>query len=397
MNYLTLILLVMGGFVLVEMLCSRYDKACKQVYDIAFLTLVVMVGAKYMLGPDVASYYPHYNTLPDLKSILPELDDLSFEPGFNLYCSLFQTMGVSFWGMTLSVTLIYYTAIYLLFRRLTAHRTLVLFALILLDYNLVLYEYRQCLAVAFFIFAYLLKEKHHYMSSVVCVLVCVSMHKSSVFICLLVVLFMAFWHIRLDKRAYIALGVLLCSMLVLPMGNMGEVLVRHLPLGDGVSESLRLHLTMGSKVQLIFPIYFLAILCLAYYSNFAEEEKRWHWMMWLSVAAIVSLYQYWFLLNRLRSFVLPFLLVYMQQEIANSERQKDRLPRQLFGVVFMIYAAVFIYGSQTPSYAKSKTNNISTVFELANHSGEELQLRQMKEAILFWEHDFVQTQKEESR
>lgn len=398
MNYLTLILLVMGCFVIVEMLCGRYDRVCKQVYNLAFVTLVVMVGAKYMLGPDVANYFPHYNTLPHLDRIFSELDDLLFEPGFNLYCSLLKTLGISFWGMTLSVTLIYYTAIYLLFRRLTAYRTLALFALVLLDYNLVLYEYRQCLSVSFFIFAYLLLEKRHYVSGVVCVLVCVLMHKSGVFVCMAAGLFMMFWQFTLDKKAYIALGVLLCSMLVLPMSSLGDLLAQSLPLNDAIKDSLSLHLKMGSKVQIIFPIYFLAILCLAYYSNFSEKDKRCHWMMWLCVAMIVSLYQYWFLLNRLRSFVLPFLLVYMQSEMAQSERKKDLLPAQLFGVVFMLYAAVFTYSSSlTPPYAKSKTNRISTVFELCHHSKEELQHRQIREARLFWEHDFLQTQKEEAK
>ncbi|MBO7234763.1 MAG: EpsG family protein [Paludibacteraceae bacterium] len=398
MNYLTLILLVMLCFVIVEMLCGRYDKVCKQVYDLAFVTLVVMVGAKYMLGPDVANYFPHYNTLPHLDSLFSQLGYLQFEPGFNLYCSVLKTMGVSFWGMTLMVTLIYYAAVYLLFRRLTAHRTLALFALILLDYNLVLYEYRQCLAVAFFIFAYLLLEKRRYVAGAVCVLVCVLMHKSSVFVCMATVLFMMFWQFELDKKAYITLALLLCSMLVLPMSSLGDVVVRSLPLNDTIKDSLSLHLAMGSKVQIVFPIYFLAIVCLAYYSNFAEKDKRWHWMMWLCVAAIVTLYQYWFLLNRLRSFVLPFLLVYMQSEMAQSERKKDHLPAQLFAVVFMLYAAVFTYSSnQTPSYAKSKTNRVSTVFELNKHSQVELQERQMKEAILFWEHDFVYTQKEEAK
>lgn len=398
MNYLTLILLVMGCFVIVEMVCGRYDKVCKQVYDLAFVVLVVMVGAKYMLGPDVANYVPHYNTLPCLDCIVSALDDLQFEPGFNLYCSVLKTLGVSFWGMTLSVTLLYYAAIYLLFRRLTAHRTLALFALVLLDYNLVLYEYRQCLAVAFFIFAYLLLEKRKYVCGVLCVLMCVLMHKSSVFVCMATLLFMMFWQFSLDKKAYIALAVLLCSMLVLPMSSLGDMIVHSLPLGGSIKDSLSLHLAMGSKVQIIFPIYFLAILCLAYYSNFSDKDRRWHWMMWLCVAAIVTMYQYWFLLNRLRSFVLPFLLVYMQSEIAQSERKKDLLPAQLFGVVFMLYAAVFTYSSnQTPSYAKSRTNRVSTVFELRDHSPEELQERQMKEAILFWKHDFVYTQKEESK
>lgn len=398
MNYLTLILLIMGGFVLLEMLCERHDKLCRQLYHIAFLTLVVLVGAKYLLGPDVANYFPHYNELPYLNNLSSQLKELQFEPGFNLYCSLLKTMGVSFWGMTLTITLIYYAAIYLLFQKLTAHRVLALFALTLLDYNLVLYEFRQCLAVAFFIFAYLLYENRRYVVCVLCVLVCGFMHKSGFFMCFAAVILMLFWQFSIDKKAYIALAVLLCSMLVLPMSELGDRVVSLFPLKESIKSSLDLHLQMGSKVQTIFPIYLLAILCLAYYSNFSAEKKRWHWMMWLCIGGIVCLYQYWFLLNRLRSYVLPFLLVYMQQELALSVRVKDRLPRQTFAVVFMLYATIFTYSSnQTPDYALSKTNQISTVFDLCHMSKEALQERQLKEARLFWTHDFVYTQKEEAQ
>lgn len=398
MNYLTLILLIMGGFALLEMLCERYDKLCQQLYHIAFFTLVVLVSVKYLLGPDVANYFPHYNRLPHLDAILPQLDDLFFEPGYNLYCSAMKTIGLDFWGMTVSVTLIYYTAIYLLFRRLTAYRTLALFALTLLDYNLTLFEFRQCLSVSFFIFAYLLYEKRRYVWCGLSVVLCALMHKSGIFICFAAVLFMAVWQFSLDKKAYIALAVLLCSMLVIPLSLITDSVVGLLPFSGALKDSVELHLAMGSRIQIIFPIYLLAILCLAYYGNFSEENKRWHWMMWLCIGVVVCLYQYWFLLNRLRSFILPFFLVYMQRELAQSERVKDQLPRQVFALVLMLYAAVFTYSSnQQPDYARSKTNRISTVFELRHMSKEALQHRQMEEAILFWEHDFVYTQKEEAK
>lgn len=111
-------------------------------------------------------------------------------------------------------------------------------------------------------------------------------------------------------------------------------------------------------------------------------------MMWICIAVIVFLYQYWYLLNRLRSFFLPFIIVYMQREIAEN-KIADALPRQIFAAIFCVYATIFAISSNNQShYAKSHTNDICTIFDVINGDKEQIIERQHKEASLFWEHDF---------
>lgn len=110
-------------------------------------------------------------------------------------------------------------------------------------------------------------------------------------------------------------------------------------------------------------------------------------MMWICIAVIVFLYQYWYLLNRLRSFFLPFIIVYMQHEIAKSDI-KDALPRQIFATIFMLYAIVFNYHNNIRAdYAQSHTFDTITIFDLIDNDTEPLQKHQLEEANLYWDHD----------
>lgn len=388
MNYLSLILWVMMFFVFAEFIFSKNDRICRQIYNMAFFTLVFMVGIRYYYGPDIAHYVPFYNDLPNVCLVLTRQYASGFEYGFDVFCSAVKSCGFSFWWCTLFIALIYYSAIWILFKKLTKFRTFALFALILLDYNLPLHELRQCLSVSFFIFAYLLYQKRKYFGCLVCAIICGLMHKSGFIICACTIFFMLFWQMGIDKRAYITLAILLCAMLIIPLSNIGETIFTKLTISRSINDSILHHLQLGKNLQTIFPIYFLSILCLAYYSKFTTHHKRSHWMMWICIAVIVFLYQYWYLLNRLRSFFLPFIIVYMQREIAEN-KIADALPRQIFAAIFCVYATIFAISSNNQShYAKSHTNDICTIFDVINGDKEQIIERQHKEASLFWEHDF---------
>ncbi len=387
MNYLSLILWVMMFFVFAEFIFSKSDRICRQIYNMAFFVLAFMVGIRYYYGPDIATYVPFYNDLPNVWLVLTRQYASGFEYGFDVFCSAVKSCGFSFWWCTLFITLIYYFAIWILFKKLTKFRTFALFALILLDYNLPLHELRQCLSVSFFIFAYLLYQKREYLGCLVCAIICGFMHKSGFIICGCTIFFMLFWQMGIDKRAYLTLAILLCAMLIIPLSNIGETIFTKLPLSHSINNSILHHLQLGKNLQTIFPIYFLSILCLAYYSTFTANHKHYHWMMWICIAVIVFLYQYWYLLNRLRSFFLPFIIVYMQHEIAKSDI-KDALPRQIFATIFMLYAIVFNYHNNIRAdYAQSHTFDTITIFDLIDNDTEPLQKHQLEEANLYWNHD----------
>jgi len=389
MNYLTILLIVLLLFSLVELSFAKHKVLCDQLFHIAFAFTAFWVGIKYYIGPDIFSYVPFYETIQPLKDILGGHYKGDFEIGFAIFCSLLKSIGLSFWGMTAVITAIYFAAIYKIFKQLKFYRIFALFVLILLDYNLALYEFRQCLAVALFIFTYYAWKEKKYLKTLLIVAIAIFIHKSAIFIYLGVLLVYIFKSININKKSYIFLGIIFILMLSIPPLFLFETIINEIPLSREVYISLIHHLSEGKIFQLILPVYLLVIFCLAYYGNFSKENKKWHWFMWCSVAVIVILFQYWFLLNRIRSYFTPFLLVYTINTLVNTKR-KDILPKQLLVLTLMIYSILFISGNYIKGLSQlSHTNNISTVFARLYHSEAFLKNRQMKEATIYWEKDYL--------
>lgn len=389
MNYLTILLIVLLLLSLVELSFAKHKVLCDQLFHIAFAFTAFWVGIKYYIGPDIFSYVPFYETIQPLKDILGGHYKGDFEIGFAIFCSLLKSIGLSFWGMTVVITAIYFAAIYKLFKQLKSYRTFALCVLMLLDYNLALYEFRQCLAVSLFILSYYAWAEKKYLKTLLIITMAIFIHKSAIFIYLGTLLIYVFKSIKISKKSYILLGIIFILMLLIPPISLFEKIINGIPLSKTVYISLIHHLSEGKILQLILPVYLLTIFCLAYYGNFSKENKKWHWFMWCFIAVIVILFQYWFLLNRIRSYFTLFLLVYTINTLVNSQR-KDILPKQLLVLTLIIYSVLFISGNYIKSLNQSShTNNISTVFARLYHSEAFLKNRQMKEAIIYWEKDYL--------
>lgn len=389
MNYLTILLIVLLLLSLVELSFAKHKVLCNQLFHIAFAFTAFWVGIKYYIGPDIFSYVPFYETIQPLKDILGGHYKGDFEIGFAIFCSLLKSIGLSFWGMTVIITAIYFAAIYKVFKQLKSYRIFALFILMLLDYNLVLYEFRQCLAVSLFIFTYYTWTEKKYWKTLLIVIIAIFTHKSAIFIYLGVLLVYIFKSTNISRKSYIFLGMIFIFMLTIPPIFFFETIINKIPLSATVYRSVIHHLSEGKIFQLILPVYLLAIFCIAYYGNFSKENQKWHWFMWCGVTVIVILFQYWFLLNRIRSYFMPFLLVYTIHTLLNSKR-KDILPRQIFVFTLITYSLLFIYGNYLKAENNaSRTNNISTIFERLKHSEDFVKNRQMKEAKIYWERDYL--------
>lgn len=390
MTYLSLILIVLAVFTFAELLLSGYDKAKKQLFVLAYISLAVLVASKYGIGPDIMSYIPFYTSMSTANFLHYEGH---FEYGFALFCMLCNDIGLSFWGMTCVVALLYFIPLYFVWRKIPDYRILALFALAVFDYNLMLYELRQCLAVAFMLWAFLFWEKKKYFVVFVCCLLSCMMHKSAVIIFLIAGVVYALRGLRIEVKAYLLLCLALFLVLVIPLGSVLDSFIVYLPFPHASINSLLHHLTRTQALQLVFPIYVGAILCLAYYLPTDKDKRTMHWMAWVSFLVIVLLFQYWFLLNRIRSYFLPFIIPYFCYVVYHS-RQRNRLPIQLFVLLFLAFGISLIYrNNRDAEKLYSKSNNISTVFERFKYSETDLQQRQMDEAEKFWRYDYNDKEK----
>ncbi len=388
MSYLMILELVTFAFAICECLAVGHTRLQQQIYHLAFLGVVVWCTAKYAYGPDIASYIPFYESLRHPISDLSN-PELYFEKGFIFFCSCLKSIGITFWGMTAIVSLFYFTAIAFLWKQLPTYKTVGLFALVCLDYNLMLMEFRQCIAVTLFIFMILAFQKKRYVWCVVCAGIAITMHKSALIILLCAAIFYAFRKLPVTKRGYLLLAILILLLMFIPLQPLLAKMASFLPLNDSVLRSLEHHLLVGKTFQKVFILYLATMLCLAYYKRNDTPNKTLHWIMWCCGAVLICLYPYWFLLNRLRSYFLPFLIIYIIHTLQGKDIT-DVLPRQLYTVVVLGYfLLVAIMIPKTNSQLKYPTDNVSLVFERIKHSEQALQNRQMKQALQYWDYDYT--------
>lgn len=388
MSYIIVFVLIAFVGTIAEALASRHPYMQRQIYYCTFFLVALWGVLKYAVGPDIASYLPFYREIPSPQTALSHLSESRFEPGFTLFCSVLHSWGVSFWWMTAIIAVFYYAVIFCLFKRLKAYHTLALMALVALDYNLMFAEFRQCLAVTFFYFFILLLEKKQYVWAIMMALLSCTMHKSAVIILILFGLLYLVGKVPVDKRWYILLGVLIIGLILIPLQPLLVKVVETLPLSASQIASAKHHLLVGKPFQRILIVYLASIFCLAYYLAPKEGNARKHWLVWCGIAIVVCLYPYWFLLNRLRSYFLPFLIIYIANTLYTSER-KDQLTKQVYAFVLVLYTGVLLLGF--PAEAKRlkyPTMNISLVTERFKYSQEVLEKRQLDQAELYWTCDY---------
>ncbi len=387
MSYLLILLSVAFLGAVCECLAVGHKRLQEQIYYLSFALVAAWCTAKYAYGPDIYSYYPFFESLrnPFTDVLSP---DQYFESGFVFFCSALKCMGLTFWGMTAVVSVLYFTAIGLLWRQLHSYKTIGLLGLVALDYNLILVEYRQCLAVSFFIFAVLLLQKKRYIWAVVCVLISVTMHKSSLIIMGCVALLWLFRRVPVGKRGYLLLAGMITLLAFVPLQPLLTKIVSVLPIGEKMSDSIEHHLLIGKTFQRVFLLYALTLLCLAYYKRDTASNKPLHWLLWCSAAVLVCLYPYWFLLNRLRSYFLPFLIVYIINTLC-AEEQKNVLFRQVYTCFIMLYFGVFALSlPRQMRTLRYSTDRVSLVTERFKHTEKELMNRQLRQAELYWKIDY---------
>ncbi len=388
MSYIIVFILIALTGTVAELLAAGHTRLQQQIYYCTFVLVALWCILKYAIGPDIATYLPFYQGLGSPEDTFAHLAKSKFEPGFTLFCSLLRSMGMSFWGMTAVISIFYFASIYLLFQKIQGYRTLSLLMLVCLDYNLILMEFRQCLAVGFFYLFILLLEKKKYAWSILMALVSCTMHKSAIIVLVLFALLYLAGKVTVDKREYILLGLLIVGVILIPLQPLLMQLVETLPLSASQIASAKHHLVVGKPFQRILIVYLATIFCLAYYLTPKDGNKRKHWLIWCSVAVLVCLYPYWFLLNRLRSYFLPFLIVYIANTLYTSER-KDALTKQIYAAVLVLYSGVLLLGfPKEAKMLKYPTMNISLVTERRKYSREALEERQCGKAKLYWTHDY---------
>ncbi len=397
MNYITLILTVVMVFGLSDFLTERVPVLQRLMYVVGFVTVYVLFTIKYYYGPDIVNYYYHYESIRSLADVWYHPDRYSFETGYTLFVALLKGWGVSLYWITVIISTLYFAAIALLFRQIQSKRCFALMILVVLDYNLIFFEFRQCLSVSFFIFMILCLQNRKYWLALPMAILAMAMHKSGVFVVPLCLLAYCLHGRPVQAWVFQLLMVVLVVVLLLPLTNIATTMLSFLP-ADYLS-SIEHHLRVGKQIQSVWIVYAMLVVCVEYYLHYHKiRMDSIAIVAVLGIAIVVAVYQYYYILNRMRSFFVPFMIVWVFQVVQGRDTDKPipyfKLVSQVACVLFFVYSIHMTWAFTKQSKTLyAPIYNACTVLDIREGEIKALQQRQLKQAEDFWRYDFMQHEK----
>lgn len=393
-NYLAFIMIVAICFAVIDLITARQRVMQRQIYYICLVVLYVLFVIRYYYGPDIYTYVPHYEKIPSPSNLA--FGNMRFEAGYEYFCSVLHWAGLSYWGMTAVITTLYFASLACLLSNLKSHQPFALSCIILFDYNLICAENRQCLAVALFIFTILLLLKKKYILSLVFAMAVVITHKSGFIPVALTLMGVLLYGCRQNDTLYNVLIVVLMGLMLVPVAKVAGPILSHLPLPASYVSSLRHHLLLGRQLQVVALIY-LSVLALISIHTTPHSRQNYTWLAietLIGMMLIVAFYQYFFLINRVRSYFLPFIVCYVIGLTCDSESVSEvpysAVMRQAVAVLLILYFSHstigYINGAKRLHAPVAKS---STILQLRRYPADDIRDRQMKIALRYWREDYM--------
>lgn len=403
MNLVTIITATVAALALIELLLTGMPGLKRSLFHIAMAVVVIGFTSKYYYGPDITTYVPLYERTGTLLETLSGQSPGDYETGFICFSAICKSLGLSFWGMTAAVSLIFFGAVYLLLSRLDDKRVLALALLTVLLPDLICLQLRQCLAVSFFIYAIITADtlttaKDNRMlrtlTAIMLAIIAMTMHKSAVFIVVPVFVYYLLQPLKPNISLWGVLLTLLIIMAIVPTEQLIGRLIDSITADSPTAESLKLHLSFAKLHQTNFIIYLTAIVLLAMYARRGERREAIAATAAAGLILITVLYQYYFLLGRLRSYFMPVLVYVIFRTMGRARELKlpyINLVRQVAEIMAIVFIGYKVWSYDQNSARDGNVMQASTIFELADNKPEELRQRQLDRAEQFWHNSFLKS------
>lgn len=378
-----ILILILFPLAILELVFRKSEWTCKILYQIAFFATFFVVVIKYYYGSDITLYVPLYRDLDEFSIWGNEY----FEPGFLFFLKCCKAIGMSFWWMTALISCLYFWVLWRLFEYIPKYRVLALLILVAFDYNLLFYELRQCIAVSLFIGAYLLYKESKFMRAFLCLVAMMLCHKSGIFMALIFLCSVSFSWLKVKEYWYPIALVVMLLLLLLPVE---DFLIALLDSDDksAAAKSIIHHLLVVDSFQLINVLYFMLAVLLFFVAKSKSNTFDGR-LVFISFLLIVLLVKYWFLLNRLRSYFLPIMLVYILQYI--DEVKGIKWYKQLMCIAVFLFIGWNVKGLYVIHQASiSKLGEPQTVFLLLKEDEQTILEKSIKKAKLYWSKEYIQ-------
>jgi hypothetical protein len=377
-----ILILLLFPLVVLEFAFSKSQWTQKILYQVAFFVTFFMVVIKYYYGSDITLYVPLYRDIDDFSI----WGNVYFEPGFLFFLKCCKAIGMSFWWMTAVITCFYFWMLWRLFEHIPKYKVLALLILVAFDYNLLFFELRQCIAVSLFIGAYLLYKEGKFVRTFLCLAAMVFCHKSGLFMVLIFSCAVAFSLLKVKEYWYTIALVVMLLLLLLPVE---DFLIALLDSDDksAAAKSIIHHLLVVDSFQLINVMYFMLAVLLFFVAKSKSNTFDGR-LVFISFILIELLVKYWFLLNRLRSYFLPIMLVYIFQHIDAVKGIKWY--KQLMCIMLLLFIGWntrALYRTHQASI--SKLGEPQTIFKLLQEDEKTILESSIKKAKLFWKEEYI--------
>lgn len=382
MSLMIILILSLIPFALLEVIFNKSEWSRELVYKMAFALAFFIVLIKYYYGSDISIYLPLYNRIGRIGIFSSSY----FEPGFLLFLKCCNWLHLSFWAMTAVITIVYFYALWQLFKQIPNYRVFGLLVLVVLDYNLLFFELRQCLAVSFFILAFLSYNNKQVYKTVLYLLLMAISHKSGIFI---VGLFLFVLSIRNFKVTAYVYGIAIAVMFVFILFPIEKLIVLLLQSFGNSSaiKSIVHHLLVADSVQAIYVVYVLLSVLLFLITRKAASTSFTARFVFVAFAMVVLLVKYWFLLNRVRSYFIPIFLFYI---LCNLDKIEEKICKQLsYGIFTMYICLISFVLYRKVEQSISGVNAPQTVFSLVHRSKSEIIKDTLNKCRIFWKKEYV--------
>jgi len=300
--------------------------------------------------------------------------------------------------MTAVISTIYFYSLNLFLNKISEKKIFALFLIVVLDFNLMFAAFRQCLAVSFFMLTILAYINKKYFKTIIFFLLILSMHKSAFFACIFFIIAVSLDSYKANRANYYLLTTCFFLFLFFSFSDIIYFFVNKLSLSGTTEASIKHHLLLGQKIQSVFVLYFLGLFAFALYYKKSEDNTREHrflqWLSFIALLLIVFLYQNYYLLNRIRSYFIPVVVVFLFLLIKESSfirKRKYILFQELaFVAIYIFLSTVIIRRSIEQNNLKSGIYDTSTVFSRLTRSEKDIRQEQLKKAEVFWKNEFKQ-------
>ena len=305
-NIICITISILCGLSFIELLYPNAKNLSNQLYQLAILITGFLVSIKYYFGPDIVIYVPMYENIKTLQELLFQPNTSDYEIGFLIYLSICKHwLGLSFWAMTTSITIIYFTTLHLLLRKLT-----------------------------FFIISILAIEKKQYVPLIIFSFLSIITHKSAIIIYAISLIGLILSYFKQDNNFFAISIFFLFAFILIPLKSLLLTASQILPFDTHVLKSIQEHLIIEERFQVVFLIYLIVSYSIYAYFYKSQKLKTWHIITICGLIVIAIFYQYWFFINRLRSYFIPIITFYAITICCNSPN-KHLFTKQL--TVFFVY------------------------------------------------------------